>query len=258
LVKLYPEAIPKISSLGKISMLLEKTKQNIKQVPEGYLLTEVNANQNFKLVFSLAINFTKTLIYLAVFGQLIVVLGRSQVLELFVVRLFVVIVGVMLMAWGYGWAKTIYSTVDQLLVSLSFDPPELIFTNYPLSLGEDVSILFRRKLRSGKIIRESGTVNAILGCVEDVIYDQDDGYACASEKVINQQLPEVLVPAYESAIEVIFNIKIPPNAPATFEANYNQIKWTLEVSLDFPKLLKEDSKFYLNVEPYFLNQINPN
>jgi hypothetical protein len=239
-------------------MQLEKIEQNIKQIPEGYLLTEANTNQNFKLIISLVVNFTKTLIYVAIFSQFVSMLGRAQILELFVVRLFVVIIVVMLMAWAYGWAKTIYTTVDRLLVSLSFDPPELIFTNYPLSLGEDVSILFRRKLRSGKIIREAGTVNAILFCVEGVIFDESDGYGFGSEKVISQQLPEVLVPAYESAIEVIFNIKIPTNAPASFEAEHNQIKWTLEVSLDFPKLLKEDSKFYLNVVPCFLNQIKPN
>jgi hypothetical protein len=238
-------------------MLLEKIEQNIKQVPEGYLLTEINVNPNTKLITGLAIKFAQSLFLLTFFSPLIVMIGRSQILDLFVVRLFVVIIVAMLMAWIYNTAKTIYGIVDRLLVSLSFDPAELIFTNYPLSLGEDVSVLFRRKLRSGKIIREAGTVNASLFCIEDVVGESDDdsNRSFLTEKVINQKLPEVLVPAYESAIEVIFNIKIPANAPATFEANHNQIKWMLEVSLDFPKLLKEGSKFYLNVEPYLMNQI---
>jgi len=229
----------------------KKTGQIIKQVPEGYLITEGNYNLN-----SVILNLVSKLFYsffsLALFSQFLGVLERSPLSEQFLNRLFVIFLGICLIISIYNLTKYFYTVIDQILVSLSFAPPELIFTNYPLSLGEEVSILFRRRLRSGKIIRTAGIVNANLACIEDVLYyrnDKDDNLTFASEKVIDRHLPEVLVPAYESAIEVLFNFKIPVDASATFEAKNNQINWILDIFLDFPKLLKEGSKFYLQVQP---------
>jgi hypothetical protein len=234
----------------------KQSKPNIKPVPEGFLLTETNTNPNFKLIRGLISNFTQTLIVFVLFSQFMALIWRSQITNLFVVRLIVVFLAIIVLAWFFSLAKSIYITLDQLLVSLSFNPPELIFTNYPLSLGEDVSILFRRRRRSGKIIPTAGTVNAKLTCNEDVIYSDDDSYAFATEQVINYQLPEILIPAYESAIEIIFNVKILPTAPPTFEAKNNQITWILEVSVDIPKLLKETSRFYIHIQPRLMTSNN--
>jgi hypothetical protein len=231
----------------------KQSKPDIKPVPEGFLLTETNTNPNFKLIRGLISSFTQTLIIFILFSQFMGLLGRSQIINLFIVRLIVVFLAIIVLAWFFCLAKSIYITLDQLLVSLRFNPPELIFTNYPLSLGEDVSILFRRRRRSGKIIPTAGTVNATLTCNEDVTYSTDDTYAFASENLLVTQIPEVLVPEYESAIEVIFNIKIPPTAPPTFESKNNRITWILVVSVDIPKLLKETSKFYLHIQPRLIS-----
>jgi len=231
-----------------------RVKQNIKRVPEGYLVTVNDSDQNSKLIINLAVQIARTIFTLAILSQLISILGRLQIIDLFVVRLFVVIITIALLGLLWGWSKSIYASIDQILVNLSFSAPELIFTNYPVSLGEETSILFRRRLRSGKTIRESGMVNAIVTCEECVTYDSGDSSESATENVFMQRLPEILVPAYESAIEVIFKVKIPVTSPASFEAKNNQIKWTLEVALDFPKLLKETSKFNFQIQPQIFPQ----
>lgn len=232
---------------------VKQPKPNIKAVPEGFLLLESNSISTTKLIIESVANFTKIAVILGLFIQAIRMSGISQIIsasDSFIVRLFLVVVAIFILGIIYNWAKSLYITIDQILVNMNFDPPELIFTNYPLSLGEDASILFRQRRRSGKIIPISGTVNARLTCDEDITYgDDDDTLSFASENVLMRQLPEILVPEYETAIEVIFNFKIPLNAPVTFEAKNNQINWILDVSVDFPQLLKQNSKFYLQVQP---------
>ncbi|WP_210391295.1 hypothetical protein [Synechococcus sp. PCC 7502] len=201
---------------------------------------------------SLAVSCGRAFLTIGIFAQFVLILQRSQMLNLFFARLVVVLIAMGGLIWLYNWAKLVYASIDKILISLNFLPSELIFNNYPLSLGEEASVLFRRRLRSGKIIKTAGTVNAKVICEEEAISGKNDNPTITTEKVLTMSLPEVLVPAYESAIEVIFKLKIPQTAPPSFDATHNQIRWILEVSLDF-QMLKESSKFYFQVQPQIIS-----
>jgi len=225
--------------------------KNIEQVPEGYLIRQPNNVSSLTLVMAVlknAILWGFLLWQVALIARILTPILKF--LETQPIFWFIaIILGLMEFYFIYDGIKVLYEAIDQSLLGFNLFPAEIIFPNYPLSLGEEAAIIYRRRLRSGKAILDSGTFNASLTCTEEVRYTVGTDTSTDREIVLTRKVPEVLIPAYEPAIDIIFRFKIPIGAAPSFQASSNKIIWKIMVDINLPRLAHDSSEFLVEVQP---------
>jgi hypothetical protein len=129
-------------------------------------------------------------------------------------------------------------------------PGELIFSHYPLHLGQDDRVTFRRRLKGDRKFPQNGTVTVRLLCVERVSYtkgtDQVTETALITEKTLRQQS------VFSGSKDMVchFDLDLPAHLPPSFEGKNNQIRWVIVVSQNLPQIAEDiESNFTLFVDP---------
>lgn len=204
------------------------------RVPEGFLLS-VDISDRQKGI-GLAIF---GLLWTAFVGVMFVFLLReADYVGVAFLSLFLVI-GVCLLGIG----------LLHLWRSLKLHPAELILPKYPLRLGETCPIYYRRRLRNGTFT-QSGYVEARLICDEWVQYKQGTDTRTRTHSLYEVQLPRHTVVTGESQADYESKIEVAAEAPPTFLAKHNRVRWRLIVQLKVPGIPRTcESEFHLNVVP---------
>lgn len=134
--------------------------------------------------------------------------------------------------------------------ALRFLPGEIVLSKFPLRLGEECQVSYRRRLRCGQMPL-SMTLNAQLVCYEWVSYAKGTVTETLTQKVWEQSLPAKNL-LLDSKLEYDCTIQIPSQGFPSFEAEHNKICWALQVSLEQSERSKSTSTFFLTVEPEVL------
>jgi hypothetical protein len=135
-------------------------------------------------------------------------------------------------------------------------PGELIFSHYPLTLGSEDRLTFRRRLQANfwtkwwqvKTIPTPGTITIQLLCVERVSYTQ--GTDTIVETAIIDKTLLHRQSLHSGATEMVshFDLTIPQHLPPSFEGKNNQIRWVVVVEQTLTNLLEPlQSSFTLTV-----------
>lgn len=232
---------PKLERRAKTlaKKLFKRIDQTPERQPRGFAFTDLeNTRQGagikvllFSGIFSL------------IFGIIFMIVGMSDLI-FFLFGLFSVLGGISIL-----WA------IPRKLKTLNrANPGELILQSYPLRLGETMNVTFRRHLKSGHEAKTAGKVWGRLICLE--IYRDDRGSGSASfygEPIWYYDLPPLTVLPNVSRIEQDWSIDIPSAGVPTIriensnESNF--VLWCIDVWLEIPGLIKDDSVFCLLVEP---------
>lgn len=159
---------------------------------------------------------------------------------------------VLLLLLGGGMISLI-ALVNRSLAVSRILPGQILLPRYPLKMGEEIPVTFRRQLRRNLRVQRSGSLHASLVCVERVRYRVGTDTRTETHTVWEQALPQSTVEAGSHQVEVHWQVKIPRQGPPSFEAPDNQIRWGLGVWLELPGLVKDDSNFALLVEPEVLD-----
>ncbi|MGL5035315.1 MAG: hypothetical protein ACRC6M_16125, partial [Microcystaceae cyanobacterium] len=131
-------------------------------------------------------------------------------------------------------------------------PAELIFSHYPLKVGENDRLTFRRRLKNNswtdlfKINKfpVNSHVKINLVCVERASYtkgtDRVTDVAVVYEKTIYSD--NLLC----GDLEVIahFDLEIPLSCGSSFEGKYNKIRWILAMEESYPGLLEQKHSYF--------------
>jgi len=215
---------------------------------EGYVLREalkvqwqISRSTNPNWLFGLTITFTA--IFILIFGFPIVLSYSGIVWPVFVVLFLFLIV-----FWIVYWVVKL--TLDEsaryeMGTKLGFLPAELIFFHYPLKMGENDRVTFRRRLKQNfwtnlfKIhdFPANSRLKVSLICMERASYTRGSSHvtdvAVAHESII---FSKTLILGDREVI-AHFDLEIPAHLSPSFEGKHNQIRWILELEESYPSLL---------------------
>jgi hypothetical protein len=130
---------------------------------------------------------------------------------------------------------------------LGFLPPELIFFRYPLKVGENDRITFRRRLKQNfwtnlfKINRfpVNSHIKINLVCVERVSYTKGTTRVTDVAVVYEKMIYSDNLLSGDREVIAHFDLEIPLSYSSSFEGKYNQIRWVLDVEESYPGLLEQ-------------------
>jgi hypothetical protein len=131
-------------------------------------------------------------------------------------------------------------------VALHFAPGELVLTRWPLRLGEEVEVAFRRRTRRAVRVER---IDARLVCTESATYRSGTDTITVTEQVREEPLPSVAAVPGATPIEGVWRIRIPAHGPPTFAAHNNRVEWSLKLRLVARDGPSDDSSFRLLVRP---------
>ena len=207
------------------------------RIPEGFLLS-VSTSDRKKGIAMLIFG----LVWTAFSAFILFLVARdSDYVGVFFLGLFLV-AGCFCMGIG----------LLDLWISLKLYPAELVFSKYPLRLGETCLIHYRRRLRHG-MFNQPGEMAAELVCDEWVQYRQGTDTKTKTHVLYELQLPTRSIVTGEHQADYESEIAISADAPPAFSAEHNQIRWRFIVKLKVPGIPKRcHSEFYLQVAPEML------
>lgn len=219
--------------------LFKRIDQKPERQPKGFVLTDLENTRQGAGIRSLLFGG----IFQLIWGIIFMIVGMSNPLFFFF-GLVPVLSGI----------NTFWAIPTKLKTLNRANPGELILQSYPLRLGETMVVTFRRHLQSGYEAKTTGKVWGRLVCLE--VYRDDRGSGSASfygEYVWCYDLPPLTVLPGVSRIEQDWAIDIPSAGVPTIriensnESNF--VLWCIDVWLEIPGLIKDDSVFCLLVEP---------
>ncbi|MBJ7900403.1 MAG: hypothetical protein GC158_10895 [Cyanobacteria bacterium RI_101] len=128
----------------------------------------------------------------------------------------------------------------------SLDKLEVIFSRYPLKIGENDRLQLRRRLKETVWTRlcnlrafpEHSWATVTLLCVEEVKYTKGTDTFTEQAEAYSQVVYSHSLPGGESSVNGYFDLEIPPNLGASFEGENNQIRWLLKIEERYGNWLK--------------------
>ena len=213
-------------------------KEVPQRTPEGFLLMESKLDRrvgSFLSIFGLCWAGVSGVMFAIVLQQSA---NPMKPFSLLFISLFVLI-GLFLLGLG----------LMQIWIDSKLHPAELVLSKYPLRLGETCAIQYRRRLRKGRFAKAS-KVEVQLLCDEWVQYTQGTDTVMKTHVLLELQLPARTVVTGECQADYDGEIAIASEAPPSFSAKHNQVRWRLIVKLKVPGIpLKRQSEFLLQVAP---------
>lgn len=129
-------------------------------------------------------------------------------------------------------------------------PGELVFTHYPLRLGSDSRVTFRRKLKGNRKFLPDSAIAIKLLCIERVSYTKGTDTIVETAVVEEEALRSQSILSGDNEAICHFDLSIPAHLPASFEAGNNQIRWIAVIEQTMPGIVdRTDSNFTFFVEP---------
>ena len=211
-----------------------KTIPAPQRVPEGFLLSVEMSDRKRGLAFSIFGFIWTAFIVL----MMVLVVRDSAYIGVFFLSLFLAI-GLCLLGVGLWY----------MLISIRLYPAELILPKYPLRLGETCPIHYRRRLRGGTFTKP-GNIEVQLVCDEWVQYKQGTDTKTKTHSLYEVQLPECSIVTGERQADYESQVEISAEAPPSFSAEHNRVRWRVIVKLKVPGIPRTcESEFLLKVVP---------
>ncbi|MBJ7900080.1 MAG: hypothetical protein GC158_09205 [Cyanobacteria bacterium RI_101] len=156
--------------------------------------------------------------------------------------IILLIFGVVLLLNGAVRRKT----WSEVWSAVCLSPGELLFSHYPLRLGDSDRLTFRRRLQDNfwtklfnlQSLPTPATLAVKLVCVERVSYTKGTDTIVETAVVASYDLcRQALLPG-EREMNSHFDLDIPAHLPPSFEGKHNQIRWLVLVEQTLPNLME--------------------
>lgn len=136
-----------------------------------------------------------------------------------------------------------YKLFKQYRVIKTLHPGEIQVSDWPLILGEEVRLKFKRSVKNGQSFKR---VTAKLELIERVTYRQGTNTYTKSNTVWTQELGDKT--CNTPTVSLDFDLKIPHGKPPSMELSNNDIIWKLSFQ-SYYETGDDDSTFNLLVLP---------
>ncbi len=152
-----------------------------------------------------------------------------------------------LILFSFLFFQSIYSNYRKVKQSAKFERPgEVILSKYPLHLGESCQVGYRRLLKTGMTLPETGHLKARLLCSEVVTYTVGTDETTVRKIMFEKSLANQTLYRGTRSIEFEETLEIPSNITPSFKAKNNQILWEIEVQLELPGLISPEKNPFSN------------
>lgn len=178
---------------------------------------------------------------------------------LFLIIFFIIILVFLLLFWWFFSIIAVISLIcaifnkklkNSIIARFSFYPPEVLLSAYPLGLGSECDLTFRRKLRKKRKIKQSGTFTFKLVCLERVEYKKGTETEVEVNTLWESESEIFSVAANIDTYCFKTNLIIPNHLPPSFEGKNNQIRWIISVEQNILGIVEQVySNFVIVVDP---------
>lgn len=210
-----------------------------KRIPEGFLLTHPeNTFSWFMFIFTIlcvlgGLSFPVFIVLLLIYFFA----GPGLTFLLLLTSIF--------LAFGAFW---VVLSTPWLPAFIRLKPGTVVLSSYPLRMGESCRIQYRRRLRWGSTPRP-GKITAKWLCYEWVDYGQGTDVEIKTHALWETDLPEMFVASGTQLIGYEAQVKVPLQGPPSLDAENNQVRWEIHVTVDLPGVAKYTSDFRFRVTP---------
>ncbi|MEO1094023.1 MAG: hypothetical protein AAFX01_03885 [Cyanobacteria bacterium J06638_28] len=142
----------------------------------------------------------------------------------------------------------IWNGLRWLKIVSAFQPGEVLLPSYPLRMGETFRLRFRRALRRGHTHRP-GKIIAKWLCYEWVQYRQGTDIETKVHMLWEQDLPTMTVSTGTRVATYETKLTVLPEGPPSFDAEHNQVRWEILISVDVPGIPQDTAHFRFAVVP---------
>lgn len=127
----------------------------------------------------------------------------------------------------------------------ALEPTEIIFSHYPLRVGENDRLMFRRKLKDQtclswfniKEFPENSYLKISLICAERISYTQGTDIMREAATVYEERIYSHSLIGRDRQVKSYFDLHIPEQLPPSFEGKTNQIRWLLKIEETYPNVI---------------------
>lgn len=234
-------------SSGIPEKLIAKSPNAVKKVPDGFLLLEgTKEHKEIKLL---------GLIHRLLLGCFFSLIGFFSVVILWSL-LPQLLIGIIVVATFFPKIRR-----QSLKRIRRFFLPrgELLFSNYPLHLGEEFNVTFRRPLNFKRIPQKTGSIFLKVFCFEQATYtytkvgwnlEKHAKQEFCSYPVWESQQKCTRITHESKSFSLETSFVISKHLPPSFEGECNQIRWCIEVQQMIPGFTEEvSSAFTFTVLP---------
>ncbi|MFM1841714.1 MAG: hypothetical protein RLZZ490_447 [Cyanobacteriota bacterium] len=155
---------------------------------------------------------------------------------------------------AYGSLKLIFDPQFRFGIGTRFGlaPVEIIFSHYPLRVGEDDRLAFRRQLRANFWTRwfnihqfpDQGRLSVSLICGERVTYTQGTDTITEVATIYEEQIYSRSLMGGDRQVIAYFTLHIPAHLPPAFEGKHNQIRWLLKIEENYPQVIAQQVTYF--------------
>ncbi len=130
---------------------------------------------------------------------------------------------------------------------------EILLSTYPLRLGEECNLTFRRRLRGNRKTKQAGELSFKIACLERVQYQRGSDTEIEVH-VIWESQPEIYsVSTNVDMLSFKTNFTVPDNLPPSFEGKNNKIRWIISVEQNISGIVEQvNSNFVFIVDPVLI------
>ncbi|MEO1377703.1 MAG: hypothetical protein AAFW70_26170 [Cyanobacteria bacterium J06635_10] len=174
---------------------------------------------------------------------------------------FTIIISVIFLFWflSFWWFLLIVVVAyflfnktfrNNLIASFRFQPGEILLPSYPLHLGQEYNLTFRRRIKGNRKTKKAGQLTFKIACLERVTYKNGSDTEVEIHVIWESQPKIYSVPIGVNTYSLTSDFTIPNNLPSSFEGENNQIRWVISIEQNIPGIVEQVySNFVFVVDP---------
>ena len=128
---------------------------------------------------------------------------------------------------------------NNLIARFRFKPGEVLLPSYPLRLGEEYNLTFRRRLRANRKTKKTGQLTFKIACLERVQYKNGSDTEVEVHLIWESQPKIYSVPIGVNTYSLTSDFTIPNYLPSSFEGENNQIRWIISIEQNIPGIVEQ-------------------
>lgn len=129
-------------------------------------------------------------------------------------------------------------------------PAEVFLSAYPLRLGEECSLNFRRRLKGNRKTKQPGELTFKIACLERITYQRGSDTEIEINVIWESQPKIYSIPIDVDMFTFKTDFTILNKLPPSFEGKNNQIRWVISVEQNISGIVEQVySNFVFIVDP---------
>ncbi|MEM9925063.1 MAG: hypothetical protein AAF915_15150 [Cyanobacteria bacterium P01_D01_bin.50] len=182
----------------------------------------------------------------------------------FIIYLIVVLILILnFQSFNLFWRSLLFIGIIAFFLNKSFrnyifaqfrlSGAKILLSTYPLRLGEECNLTFRRRLRGNRKTKQLGELSFKIACLERIQFKRGTDTEIEVHVIWESQPKIYSVPTNSDMLSFKTDFRVPDNLPPSFEGKNNQIRWIISVEQNISGIIEQvNSNFVFIVDPVLI------